>query len=119
VRRFGVRRFGRHRPGTAEILLAMLATHEVAVRFPHLVGAAAPRYDGARVLADLGVTHRAGDARMRADPPVRRPDRVPRRLERYPDTATALRALLAGDTAAARLLAALGVPPERVRERLR
>src|SRR3712207_8672067 len=52
----------------------LFRSHEVATRFPHLVGMADPLYDGARVLADLGVTHRAADARMRVEPPARRPE---------------------------------------------
>lgn len=67
------RRLGDRSVGTEHVLLAILATHEVALRHPHLVGERATgqddRYAGGERLARLGVdyvsVHRALTARDR------------------------------------------------------
>ena len=105
---------GRRRPGTDDLLLAMLATHEVAQRYPHLSGPAHDRYDGGQRLAAAGTSYRdarrvAQNSDLGADP---RPLRDPApRGENFPqDTGTLLRNLLVDqDNRATRLLAALGV----------
>lgn len=72
------RRLGCREPGTEHILLAVLATHELALRHPHLAKEAAPgddsRYAGGELLAGLGIDHAAvhraltgGRVRLTAD----------------------------------------------------
>jgi hypothetical protein len=113
------RRLGHRPPDTAHILLALLATHEVAQRYPHLVDDDR-LYAGARVLAQYGITYRA--AREVATQTWGRPGRDTKSartyLRRRRDTTAIILAILDGDTSAARTLAALGVAPEELRHRL-
>jgi len=55
------RRLGDRAVGTEHVLLAVLATHEVALRYPHLAGENAPapdtRYAGGERLAGLGIDY--------------------------------------------------------------
>lgn len=114
---------GAGRPGTDHLLLAILATHEVADHYPHLSERAADLYEGGQRLAAAGVRYR--DARDAARANAAALGRDPRRVVTYTkgdgrpqDTGTVLRTLLddgAGQTRAARLLAAMGVeiPQER------
>ncbi|MPY62313.1 hypothetical protein FNH08_35765 [Streptomyces spongiae] len=55
------RRLGDSAVGTEHVLLAILATHEVALRYPHLAGESAPvpdtRYTGGERLARLGLDY--------------------------------------------------------------
>lgn len=55
------RRRGDKAVGTEHVLLAILATHEVALRYPHLAGERAPtpdtRYTGGERLARLGIDY--------------------------------------------------------------
>ncbi|NSL42938.1 hypothetical protein HO151_01640 [Streptomyces sp. 8P21H-1] len=55
------RRLGDGAVGTEHVLLAVLATHEVALRYPHLAKAEDPaadtRFAGGGQLADLGLSH--------------------------------------------------------------
>jgi hypothetical protein len=102
---------GRRKPNTADVLLAILATHEVAQRYPHLVGRAEHRYDGGRLLVDAGLRYRAARsaARAHADELGRDPRPVKAyapRGDRYPQTTGELLNAITrdGDTRAARLL---------------
>ncbi|MFI7500171.1 Clp protease N-terminal domain-containing protein [Streptomyces sp. NPDC049687] len=72
------RRLGADVAGTEHVLLAILATHEVALRYPHLAGENAPapdtRYTGGERLARLGIDYTsvhsaltAGRVRLTAD----------------------------------------------------
>ncbi len=110
------RRAGRANPGTDDVLLAVLATHQVARAYPHLSRPAKDRYNGAQSLANAGLRYRdtyrlAQDTDLGADP---------KSLEGYlasmpKDTATLLRSILAGqDNRATRLLTAAGVDPARL-----
>ncbi|MGW3651189.1 Clp protease N-terminal domain-containing protein [Streptomyces sp. NPDC000878] len=55
------RRLGDRAVGTEHVLLAVLATHEVALRYPHLAGENAPapdtRYEGGERLVGLGIDY--------------------------------------------------------------
>ncbi|MFI8088464.1 Clp protease N-terminal domain-containing protein [Streptomyces sp. NPDC086080] len=55
------RRLGHDTVGTEHILLAVLATHEVALRYPHMKDESAPtpdtRYTGSERLARMGLDH--------------------------------------------------------------
>ncbi|MFI1953655.1 Clp protease N-terminal domain-containing protein [Streptomyces xinghaiensis] len=73
------RRLGHRVVGTEHVLLAVLATHEVVLRYPHMAGESTPaagtRYAGGERLARLGVDHASvhsaltGDrVRLTADP---------------------------------------------------
>lgn len=106
---------GRDEPGTHDLLLAVLVTHEVAVRYPHLSGSAVELYAGARQLATqlatggIGYAEAAATARrtdLGVDP---RPQRA--YVRSLPaDTAALLGLVLRDpDTRATRLLVALGV----------
>ncbi|MFC4498786.1 MULTISPECIES: Clp protease N-terminal domain-containing protein [Streptomyces] len=72
-------RLGNSAVGTEHVLLAVLATHEVALQYPHLAGESAPapdtRYTGGERLARLGIDYTSvhsaltGDrVRLTADP---------------------------------------------------
>lgn len=111
---------GRDEPGTHDLLLAVLAIHEVGTRYPHLSGSAADLYAGARMLAtqlapQLSATAGIGYAEAAAT--ARRTDLGvdPRPLRAYVRSLPADTAALLGlvlhdhDTRAARLLLALGV----------
>jgi hypothetical protein len=102
-------RLGHRRVRTAHLLLALLAMHEVTGVLPHLVVDVADKYAGARALAATGLTYAATRAALSADPPGRDPRRYKSYVDVQRDTTSLLRAILAGDTSAARLLAALGV----------
>ncbi len=110
------RRAGRARPGTDDVLLAALATHQVARAYPHLSQPARDRYNGAQSLADAGLRYRAAyevaqDTDLGTDPQSLRSyvASMPK------DTATLLRLVLVGqDNRATRLLTALGVDPARL-----
>ncbi|MBA0052605.1 hypothetical protein E0L36_17440 [Streptomyces sp. AJS327] len=85
------RRLGDGEVGTEHVLLAILATHEVASRYPHLAGERAPdpgpRYAGGERLAGLGLGYVAVHAALTGgDRPRMTPD--PRPVEGYLDEAT-------------------------------
>lgn len=110
------RRDGRRRPNTDDVLLALLATYEVAQRYPHLVGRAQDRYDGGQLLTAAGVRH--GDARSAARTHAAELGFDPRPVkayappgDRYPRTTGELLDAITrdGDTRAARLLRILGL----------
>lgn len=121
------RRLGDGTVGTEHVLLAILATHEVALRYPHLRGESTPgpdtRYAGGERLARLGIdyasVHRAltaGD-RVHLTPDARPVEQyvgestVPN-LERTTDPGTGplVEALLGEDTRARQLIEALTGP---------
>jgi hypothetical protein len=102
-------RLGHRRVRTAHVLLALLAMHEVTEVLPHLVVDVADKYAGTRALAGTGLTYAAARAALSADPPGRDPRRYRSYVDGQRDTMSLLRAILDGDTSAARLLAALGV----------
>ncbi|WP_030542172.1 Clp protease N-terminal domain-containing protein [Streptomyces albus] len=83
------RRLGDRAVGTEHVLLAVLATHEVVLRYPHLMedGAPAPgtRYAGGARLAALGLDHASVHGVLAGDRVELRPD--PRPAERYLDEA--------------------------------
>lgn len=105
--------------GTEHLLLAVLATHEVAVRYTHLAaeGLAGEsilrtRYAGGRRLAELGIDYRAARAAMEGDPDLGGAE--PRPRESYlkaaltdSGTGPLVDALLRDDTRARRLVAVL------------
>ncbi|MEJ1201584.1 MULTISPECIES: Clp protease N-terminal domain-containing protein [unclassified Streptomyces] len=118
------RRLGDGVVGTEHVLLAILATHEVALQYPHLVGDSAPdqdtRYAGGERLTRLGIdyasVHRvltAGDrVRLTADArPVEQyvGESVAPNLESTADPGTGplVEALLRDDTRARQLTEAL------------
>lgn len=64
---------GRRRPATDDLLLAVLAIHEVTGRYPHLAAGTEDDHDGGRLLADAGLRYRdalriARDTDLGADP---------------------------------------------------
>lgn len=66
------RRLGSDKVGTEHVLLAVLATQEVALRYPHLAGEIAPgtgpRYAGGERLARLGVDYAAAHSALTRTP---------------------------------------------------
>ncbi|NGO08659.1 hypothetical protein G5C60_13805 [Streptomyces sp. HC44] len=85
------RRLGDRVVGTEHVLLAILATHEVALRYPHLVGENTTgrdtRYAGGEQLASLGINYTSVHRVLTAD------DRIhltadTRSAEEYVDEAT-------------------------------
>lgn len=111
---------GRRRPATDDVLLAILATHEVAQSYQHLVGREKHRYDGGQLLADAGVRYETAwsaaqthGVNLGRDPrPVKT---YALRGKGYPQTTGSLLNAITqdGDTRAARLLDILDVhlPP--------
>ncbi|MCA2214086.1 Clp protease N-terminal domain-containing protein [Jidongwangia harbinensis] len=103
------------RPRTDDILLAMLATYEVGLAYPHLSAGAADKYHGSRLLAATGFDHQrlaaAVDVYDLGTDGVSPKAILRRGDEQWPqDTAELLSRLLAHDnTRAARLLDKLGV----------
>ncbi|MGW6903088.1 Clp protease N-terminal domain-containing protein [Streptomyces sp. NPDC054940] len=65
------RRLGNGTVGTEHVLLAILATHEVARRYPHLAGERAPapdtRYTGGERLARLGIDYASVHSAVKSD----------------------------------------------------
>ncbi|WP_105971977.1 Clp protease N-terminal domain-containing protein [Streptomyces geranii] len=84
------RSLGDRAVGTEHILLAILATHEVALRYPHLARENAPtpdtRYAGGERLADLGLDYTSVRTALTDDRPHLTAD--PRPAERYIEEAT-------------------------------
>ncbi|UQU61240.1 hypothetical protein COUCH_19420 [Couchioplanes caeruleus] len=98
-------------PDSADILLAVAATYEVAQRLPYLVDPEDPRFRGAALLQAAGVTHEGFRAAEPAGQRDAAGERLSRRMStvRYPDTLALVRDLLAVSTPpsrAARLLTA-------------
>lgn len=83
------RRLGHGTAGTEHILLAVLATHEVALRHPHMTGEGAPtpdtRYTGSERLARMGLDHATVHDALTGDRVPLTPD--PRPAEQYLDEA--------------------------------
>jgi hypothetical protein len=108
------KRRGGGAPRTDDVLIAQLATYEVAQAYPHLTRSVAGQYEGSRALAATGLDHRRLTAAAAAhdlgtdDVP---PKALLKRGERWPrDTAELLRLLLAHPgNRSVRLLTALGV----------
>ncbi|GAA0242289.1 hypothetical protein [Cryptosporangium japonicum] len=107
-------RRGSKRARTDDVILAILATHEVAQRYPFLVQDAADKYGGGAVLAEAGVTYAsalaaASSADLGTD--AHTIDALaPKGPAFPPDTADLLTRLIrTPDTRAARLLDVLGV----------
>jgi hypothetical protein len=107
---------GRRQPRTDDVLLAVLATYEVAQHYPHLVGRAEHRYDGGRLLADSGVRYRDASSAARTRAGELGSDPRPAKTyapsgDEYPQTTGELLDAITrdGDTRAARLLRILGV----------
>jgi hypothetical protein len=107
---------GRRDPGTDDLLLAVLATYEVAQRYPHLARPAGDGYNGGRLLAEADVRYHdayrlAQHTDLGLDPhPLRR--YVPTLPD---DTAALLRSVLTGPpNRATRLLTTAGVDVSRL-----
>ncbi|MFI5554027.1 Clp protease N-terminal domain-containing protein [Streptomyces sp. NPDC051738] len=85
------RRLGTAAVGTEHVLLAILATHEVARRYPHLAGERAPspdtRYTGGERLARLGIDYASVHSAVTSDRVRLTTD--PRPAQQYLDEATA------------------------------
>ncbi len=109
------RRAGRARPATDDVLLAALATHQVARAYPHLSQPAKDRYDGAQALANAGLRYRTAYDLARVTDLGTDPKSLKGYVASMPkDTTTLLRLILEGDNRATRLLTALGVNPARL-----
>ncbi|MGP4111717.1 Clp protease N-terminal domain-containing protein [Streptomyces sp. 4N509B] len=65
------RRLGDRVAGTEHVLLAVLATHEVVLRYPHLAGESAPspdtRYAGGERLARMGIDYASAHGALTGD----------------------------------------------------
>lgn len=83
------RRLGHGTAGTEHALLAILATHEVVLRYPHMAGEGAPapdpRYTGGERLARMGLDHATVHGALTGDRVPLTPD--PRPVEQYLDEA--------------------------------
>lgn len=83
-------RLGDGTMGTEHVLLAILATHEVALQYPHLAGENAPapntRYKGGERLAGLGIDYASVHSALTADRILLTADARP--AEQYIDEAT-------------------------------
>ncbi|MEV0220047.1 Clp protease N-terminal domain-containing protein [Streptomyces sp. NPDC050704] len=88
------RRLGNRTVGTEHILLAILATHEVALRYPHLAAENAPapdtRYAGGERLARLGIDYASVHSALTGDRVQLTADARP--VERYLDVVAGPRA---------------------------
>lgn len=119
-------RLGNRKVGTEHVLLAVLAIHEVALRYPHLAreGAPAPdtRYTGGERLAGLGLDYASvhsaltgGRVRLTADArPVKQ--YVEQHVEQYiaetePGTGPLVELLLGEETRARQLVDAVTATP--------
>jgi hypothetical protein len=106
------RRAGREQPGTDDVLLAVLATLQVARAYPHLSQPAKDRYNGAQALVNAGLRYRAAYEVAQNTDLGTDPQPLKGYLASMPkDTATLLRLILVGDNRATRLLTTLGVDP--------
>ncbi|WP_416977181.1 Clp protease N-terminal domain-containing protein [Streptomyces sp. T028] len=113
------RRLGRGVVGTEHVLLAILATHEVALRYPHLLGEGAPdqdtRYAGGERLARLGIDYASVHRVLTAG------DRVAlaadaRPVEEYVDEAAGLNLVPTADPGTGPLVEALLSEETRARQ---
>ncbi|MGW8454526.1 Clp protease N-terminal domain-containing protein [Streptomyces niveus] len=118
------RRLGDGTVGTEHVLLAILATHEVALQHPHLSGEA--QYTGGERLAALGIDYASAHQALTTPDHLRLPP-DPQPAEHYinestplnldpttdPGTGPLLEALLSDDTRARRLIEALTTPGGR------
>ncbi|MFD7513852.1 Clp protease N-terminal domain-containing protein [Streptomyces niveus] len=118
------RRLGDGTVGTEHVLLAILATHEVALQHPHLSGEA--RYAGGERLAALGIDYASAHQALTTPDHLRLPP-DPQPAEHYinestplnldpttdPGTGPLLEALLSDDTRARQLVEALTTPGGR------
>ncbi|MFG3258327.1 Clp protease N-terminal domain-containing protein [Streptomyces sp. NPDC048172] len=124
------RRLGSDTVGTEHVLLAVLATHEVALRYPHLAGEGDPapgsRYAGGERLARLGLDHASVHGALVAGDRVRLTSDA-RPVEQYidatadadgretapdPGTGPLVEALLGEETRARLLVDALTARPD-------
>ncbi|MEO3978674.1 Clp protease N-terminal domain-containing protein [Streptomyces sp. CAU 1734] len=110
-----VMRLGDREEGTEHILLAVLATHEVAARHPHMAEEGAPRpsgrYAGGDRLRELGIGYAAARNLLAGQPDL---GSDPRPVDRYlqdvltdSGTGPLVDSLLRGETRARRLVEAL------------
>ncbi|EST24865.1 Clp protease N-terminal domain-containing protein [Streptomyces niveus] len=124
------RRRGGGTVGTEHVLLAILATHEVALQHPHLSGASLPgpetQYAGGERLAALGIDYASAHHALTSPDHLRLPP-DPQPAEHYinesaplnldpttdPGTGSLLEALLSDDTRARQLVEALTTPGGR------
>ncbi|MEV8416126.1 Clp protease N-terminal domain-containing protein [Streptomyces niveus] len=118
------RRLGDGTVGTEHVLLAILATHEVALQHPHLSGEA--QYTGGERLAALGIDYASAHQALTTPNHLRLPP-DPQPAEHYinestplnldpttdPGTGPLLEALLSDDTRARQLVEALTTPGGR------
>lgn len=118
------RRLGDGTVGTEHVLLAILATHEVALQHPHLSGEA--QYAGGERLAALGIDYASAHQALTTPDHLRLPP-DPQPAEHYinestplnldpttdPGTGPLLEALLSDDTRARQLVEALTTPGGR------
>ncbi|MGX1560977.1 Clp protease N-terminal domain-containing protein [Streptomyces sp. NPDC055506] len=94
------RRLGNREVGTEHVLLAVLATHEVALRYPHLATASTPspdtRYAGGERLARLGLDYASVHHALTGDRVLLTADARP--AKQYLDEATRPRAVRSADS---------------------
>lgn len=116
-------RLGNGEVGTEHVLLAILATHEVALQHPHLARENAPapntRYSGGERLTGLGIDYASVHRALTADRVPLTPDARP--ADQYIDEATVptpdpgtgplVESLLSEQTRARQLIAALTTTP--------
>lgn len=97
------RRLGHGVVGTEHVLLAILATHEVALRYPHLAAESAPtggtRYAGGERLAGLGIDYALVHGALTGDRVRLAADARP--VEQYLDEAAGPSAVRSADSGSA------------------
>ncbi|MFC9678195.1 Clp protease N-terminal domain-containing protein [Streptomyces sp. NPDC056948] len=97
------RRLGNRAVGTEHVLLAILATHEVALQYPHLAKASAPapdtRYAGGERLARLGIDYASVHSALTGDRVRLTADARP--VKKYLDEAARPRAVRSADSGCA------------------
>ncbi|WP_328772389.1 Clp protease N-terminal domain-containing protein [Streptomyces sp. NBC_00286] len=113
------RRLGHRVVGTEHVLLAILATHEVALRYPHLSAGSAPdqetQYEGGERLARLGIDYASVHRALTAG------DRIhltadARPVEQYVDEAAGLNLTSTADPGTGPLVEALLSEETRARQ---
>ncbi|MEV1063260.1 Clp protease N-terminal domain-containing protein [Streptomyces sp. NPDC050263] len=113
------RRLGNGVVGTEHVLLAILATHEVALQYPHLSGTSAPdqdtRYAGGGRLARLGIDYASVHRALTAGDRVRLTADA-RTVEQYLDEAAGLNLVSTADPGTGPLVEALLRDETRARQ---
>jgi hypothetical protein len=113
------RRLGNGVVGTEHVLLAILATHEVALQYPHLLGESAPdqdtRYAGGERLARLGIDYASVHSALTAGDRVRLTADA-RPVEQYVDEAAGPNLVSTADPGTGPLVEALLREETRARQ---